>query len=64
MKRMTKRFSRFPLKISGPVHDDNAGYLAPRNDLNDARSSKYSRNSAGITYPEPTHHPAMYSNQI
>lgn len=63
MKRMTKRFSRFPLKISGPIHNNsNANHLAPNNNLNDAASSKYSRDSAGVTIPDLTHHPAMYSS--
>ena len=47
--------TRFPLKISTPVNPIN---------LNDAASSKYSRDSAGVTIPDLAHHPAMQSTQI
>lgn len=64
MKRMTKRFSRFPLKISGPIHNkpsNNPDHLAPLSNFNDAASSRYSRDTAGLTVPDLAHHPAMYS---
>lgn len=64
MKRMTKRFSRFPLKISGPIPNNDPNHLAPSNNLNDAASSKYSRDSAGVTVPDLAHHPAMYSSHV
>ncbi|PWY86290.1 hypothetical protein BO70DRAFT_378902 [Aspergillus heteromorphus CBS 117.55] len=46
--------TRFPLKISSPVDPIN---------LNDAASSKYSRDSAGVTIPDISHHPAMHAAQ-
>ncbi|RAL05724.1 uncharacterized protein BO80DRAFT_344526 [Aspergillus ibericus CBS 121593] len=46
---------RFPLKISSPVNPIN---------LNDAASSKYSRNSAGLTIPDLAHHPAMHIKSV
>ncbi|RJE25534.1 hypothetical protein PHISCL_02146 [Aspergillus sclerotialis] len=45
--------TRFPLKISGPIHSNN-----------DAASSKYSRDSSGVSVPNLAHHPAMYSGHI
>ncbi|KAJ5081464.1 hypothetical protein NUU61_009728 [Penicillium alfredii] len=56
MKRTAKRLTaRFPLKISAPINHHNT---------NDAASSKYSRDSAGVTMPDLTHHPAMYSGHV
>ncbi|KAL5050239.1 hypothetical protein BDW71DRAFT_203641 [Aspergillus fruticulosus] len=54
----TASFSRFPVKISPPLNPMpmpmpvpiNAGY---------APSSKYSRDSSGVTIPDLAHHPAM-----
>ncbi|KAL4986458.1 hypothetical protein BDW68DRAFT_188845 [Aspergillus falconensis] len=54
----TASFSRFPVKISPPLNPmpmpmpvpSNAGY---------APSSKYSRDSSGVTIPDLAHHPAM-----
>lgn len=47
-----RSMSRFPLKISRPVN------------MNDAASSKYSRDSSGVAIPNLAHHPAMQSNQV
>ncbi|GFF42330.1 hypothetical protein IFM61606_06808 [Aspergillus udagawae] len=47
-----RSITRFPLKISPPMN------------LNDAASSKYSRDSSGVTIPDLAHHPAMYSSQV
>ncbi|GLA31284.1 hypothetical protein CBS147343_873 [Aspergillus niger] len=47
--------TRFPLKISSPVNPIN---------INDAASSKYSRDSAGMTIPDLAHHPAMQSSHV
>ncbi|EAW10097.1 uncharacterized protein ACLA_045620 [Aspergillus clavatus NRRL 1] len=47
-----RSMTRFPLKISSPMN------------LNDAASSKYSRDSSGVTVPDIAHHPAMYSSQV
>ncbi|EHA20363.1 hypothetical protein ASPNIDRAFT_203785 [Aspergillus niger ATCC 1015] len=47
--------TRFPLKISSPVNPIN---------MNDAASSKYSRDSAGMTIPDLAHHPAMQSSHV
>ncbi|PWY93798.1 hypothetical protein BO94DRAFT_460233 [Aspergillus sclerotioniger CBS 115572] len=47
--------TRFPLKISTPVNPIN---------LNDAASSKYSRDSAGMTIPDLAHHPAMHIKSV
>ncbi|OQD72477.1 hypothetical protein PENDEC_c021G04964 [Penicillium decumbens] len=66
-KRMTKRFTRFPLKISSPIRNDNPipnTHLAPRHPTNDDASSRYSRDTAGVAIPDLAHHPAMYSNQV
>ncbi|KAI9038493.1 uncharacterized protein KD926_010705 [Aspergillus affinis] len=50
-----RSMSRFPLKISRPVNPVN---------LNDAASSKYSRDSSGVAIPNLAHHPAMQSNHV
>jgi hypothetical protein len=68
-KRMTNRLSsRFPLKISSPIKNNGNNtpnaYLTPHHPANDAASSRYSRDTAGVTFPDLTHHPAMYSNQV
>ncbi|KAJ6107980.1 hypothetical protein N7523_009303 [Penicillium sp. IBT 18751x] len=65
-KRMTNRLSRFPLKISSPLRsNDTTGnnHLMPGHPANDDASSRYSRDTAGVTIPDLTHHPAMYGNQ-
>lgn len=54
-RQMSMRRSRFPLKISSPVNPIN---------INDAASSKYSRDSAGMTIPDLAHHPAMQSSHV
>ncbi|KAI9924004.1 hypothetical protein MW887_007462 [Aspergillus wentii] len=51
----TRAESRFPLKISRPLNP---------NPINDAASSKYSRDSSGVSIPNLAHHPAMYSGHI
>ncbi|KAJ5570417.1 uncharacterized protein N7459_009847 [Penicillium hispanicum] len=53
LKRASKRLTaRFPLKISSPLNPIN---------MNDAASSKYSRDSTEIKMPDPALHPANYS---
>ncbi|KAF9887599.1 hypothetical protein FE257_009812 [Aspergillus nanangensis] len=47
-----RSMTRFPLKISGPVN------------MNDAASSKYSRDSSSVAMPNPAHHPAMTSGHV
>ncbi|BCS00762.1 uncharacterized protein AKAW2_51103A [Aspergillus luchuensis] len=54
-RQMSMRRTRFPLKISSPVNPIN---------INDAASSKYSRDSAGMTIPDLAHHPAMQSSHV
>ncbi|GFN12801.1 hypothetical protein ABZX51_010266 [Aspergillus tubingensis] len=54
-RQMSMRHTRFPLKISSPVNPIN---------INDAASSKYSRDSTGMTIPDLAHHPAMQSSHV
>ncbi|RAL16523.1 uncharacterized protein BO97DRAFT_410899 [Aspergillus homomorphus CBS 101889] len=55
-RHMSQRNStRFPLKISSPLNPMN---------ISDAASSKYSRDSAGVTIPDLSHHPAMQAERI
>ncbi|KAJ5304687.1 uncharacterized protein N7443_004347 [Penicillium atrosanguineum] len=68
-KRMTNRLSRFPLKISSPLRNNNNNnnnnntdnnHLMPGHQANDDASSRYSRDTAGVTIPDLTHHPAIH----
>ncbi|KAJ5889784.1 hypothetical protein N7504_010594 [Penicillium tannophilum] len=70
LKRASRRFTqaagRFPLKISSPLGNSNNLNAPP---VNDAASSKYSRDSNEVRMPEvqmpdPAHHPAMYSGHV
>lgn len=65
-KRYSRRLtSRFPIKISGPMHNNNEDNNTLNvNHVNDAASSKYSRDSTEIRMPDPAHHPANYSGQV
>ncbi|EPS28929.1 hypothetical protein PDE_03875 [Penicillium oxalicum 114-2] len=62
-KRFTKRVSggRFPVKISSPMNPTNNGKSLQVPSVNDAASSRYSRDSEGITIPDLAHHPAYQS---
>ncbi|KAJ5368659.1 uncharacterized protein N7496_008419 [Penicillium cataractarum] len=61
-KRFTKRLTgRFPIKISNPMNPTNNGTSLNAPPVNDAASSRYSRDSAGIAMPDPARHP-MYHN--
>jgi hypothetical protein len=61
-KRFTKRLTgRFPIKISNPMNPTNNGTSLTAPPINDAASSRYSRDSAGVTIPDPAHHP-MYGH--
>lgn len=60
-KRFTKRLTgRFPIKISNPMNHTSNGNSLHAPPVNDAASSRYSRDSAGVTIPDPAHHP-MYA---
>ncbi|OOQ83104.1 hypothetical protein PEBR_36515 [Penicillium brasilianum] len=59
-KRFTKRLTgRFPIKISNPMNPTSNGKSLNAPPINDAASSRYSRDSAGVAMPDPAHHP-MY----
>ncbi|KAJ5176395.1 uncharacterized protein N7482_002272 [Penicillium canariense] len=59
-KRATKRFTaRFPIKISSPMNPTSNGKSLNAPPTNDAASSRYSRDSAGVTIPDMAHHPAI-----
>ncbi|KAF7716660.1 Uncharacterized protein PECH_008231 [Penicillium ucsense] len=63
---VSKRFSkpitgRFPVKISGPMNPTNNGKSLQAPSVNDAASSRYSRDSAGVALPDLAHHPAYQS---
>lgn len=61
-KRFTKRLTgRFPIKISNPMNPTSNGTSLNAPPVNDAASSRYSRDSAGVAMPDPAHHP-MYHN--
>ncbi|GLI78627.1 hypothetical protein PoHVEF18_006947 [Penicillium ochrochloron] len=61
-KRFTKRLTgRFPIKISNPMNPTNNGTSLTAPPMNDAASSRYSRDSAGVTIPDPAHHPIVKS---
>ncbi|KAJ5745495.1 hypothetical protein N7520_010677 [Penicillium odoratum] len=55
-RRLTAAAGRFPLKISSPFPNTA--------NVNDAASSKYSRDSAEVRMPDPAHHPALYSGHV
>ncbi|KAL3491441.1 hypothetical protein BJX62DRAFT_205122 [Aspergillus germanicus] len=52
----TTSMSRFPIKISSPLN--------PMRMNSNAASSKYSRDSSGVTVPDLAHHPALQSSHI
>ncbi|KAL4813074.1 hypothetical protein BDW67DRAFT_193096 [Aspergillus spinulosporus] len=54
----TASISRFPVKISPPLNPMPMPMSVPTNS-NYAPSSKYSRDSSGVTIPDLAHHPAM-----
>ncbi|KAL4755149.1 hypothetical protein BDW72DRAFT_55073 [Aspergillus terricola var. indicus] len=54
----TASISRFPVKISPPLNPMPMPMSVPSNS-NYAPSSKYSRDSSGVTIPDLAHHPAM-----
>ncbi|KAL4734364.1 hypothetical protein BDV11DRAFT_212882 [Aspergillus similis] len=54
----TASISRFPVKISPPLNPMPMPMSVPSH-TNYAPSSKYSRDSSGVTIPDLAHHPAM-----
>jgi hypothetical protein len=57
-KRFTKRLTgRFPIKISNPMNPTSNGNSLHAPPVNDAASSRYSRDLAGVAMPDPAHHP-------
>ncbi|KAL4899129.1 hypothetical protein BDW74DRAFT_118674 [Aspergillus multicolor] len=55
----TASLNRFPIKLSPPRHATLATTLPMPSHADYAPSSKYSRDSSGVTIPDLAHHPAL-----